>query len=84
MKSKKYAREIALPGWNDVTIWKDFRPPYIPENIWAKYISISHDGHIPMQEPESANSRFNYHAHRQLCSIHFACEADGKIYFNHI
>jgi hypothetical protein len=40
MKSKKYARESALPGWNDVTVWKDFSPPYIPENIWAEYISI--------------------------------------------
>jgi hypothetical protein len=32
-KSKKYAKESALPGWNNVMIWKDFRPPYIPENI---------------------------------------------------
>jgi len=32
-KSKKYAKKSALPGWNDVTIWKDFRPPYILENI---------------------------------------------------
>jgi hypothetical protein len=37
-KSKKYARESDLPGWNDVTVWKDFRPPYVPENIWAEYI----------------------------------------------
>jgi hypothetical protein len=31
-KTKKYARENALPGWNDVMIWKDFKPPYIPED----------------------------------------------------
>jgi hypothetical protein len=37
-KSKKYARENALPGWNDMTVWKDFRPPCIPENIWMEYI----------------------------------------------
>jgi hypothetical protein len=23
-----------------VVVWKDFRPPYIPENIWAKYIQL--------------------------------------------
>jgi hypothetical protein len=39
-KSKKYARENILPSWNDVVVWKDFRPPYIPENIWAKYIQL--------------------------------------------
>jgi hypothetical protein len=31
-KTKKYARENALPGWNDMTIWKDFKLLYIPED----------------------------------------------------
>jgi hypothetical protein len=37
-KSKKYARESDLPNLNDVTIWKDFGPPYLSKNIWAEYI----------------------------------------------
>jgi hypothetical protein len=28
-KAKKYAKERELLGWKDVTVWKDFRPPYI-------------------------------------------------------
>jgi hypothetical protein len=31
--------------------------------------------------PTLACSRFNYYAYRQLCSIRFAYEADGKIFF---
>jgi hypothetical protein len=37
-KSKKYVRESDLPNLNDVTIWKDFGPPYLSKNIWAEYI----------------------------------------------
>jgi hypothetical protein len=36
------------------------------------------------KESEPENSRFGHHTHRQLCSIHFAGEANGKINFNHI
>ena len=35
-------------------------------------------------EPKPTNSQFGYHAHRRLCFVHFACEMDGKINFNHI
>ena len=31
-------------------------------------------------EPTPACSPFHYHAHWQLCSVHFACEADDKIF----
>jgi len=35
-KSKnKYAKENALPRWNDVAVWRDSKMPYIPEDIWA-------------------------------------------------
>jgi hypothetical protein len=27
-----------LPGWNNVAVWKDFRPSYISDTIWAEYI----------------------------------------------
>ena len=73
-KSKKYAKESDLLGWNDVTVWKDFKPPYISETVWVEYI----------RELESANSLFHYHTHWQLHSVCFICEADGKIFFNYI
>jgi hypothetical protein len=34
-KLKKYAKNNALPGWNNVAVWRDFRPQYIPKDIWA-------------------------------------------------
>jgi len=37
-KDKKYARDNGLQGWNDVAVWRDFKPPYILEDIWAQYI----------------------------------------------
>jgi hypothetical protein len=33
-KAKKYARDNSLQGWNDVAVWRDFRLPYILEDIW--------------------------------------------------
>jgi hypothetical protein len=37
-KLKKYTRDNTLPGWNDVVVWRDFRSPYILEDIWVQYI----------------------------------------------
>ena len=33
-KAKKTVRDKGLQGWNDVAIWRDFKPPYILEDIW--------------------------------------------------
>ena len=37
-KAKKYARDNDLQGQNDVVVWRDFKPPYIPGDIWTQYI----------------------------------------------
>jgi hypothetical protein len=37
-KLKQHARDNSLQGWNDVAIWRDFKPPYILEDIWPQYI----------------------------------------------
>jgi hypothetical protein len=39
---------------------------------------------VQCREPEPKNSRFGYHTHQQLRSIHCTCEAEGKINFNDI
>jgi hypothetical protein len=39
---------------------------------------------VRYREPEPTNSLLSYQAYWQLCSFCFACEADGKINFNHI
>ena len=37
-KAKKPARDRGLQGWNDVAVWRDFKPIYIPEDIWPHYL----------------------------------------------
>ncbi|XP_011042404.1 PREDICTED: uncharacterized protein LOC105138102 [Populus euphratica] len=29
---------ICFQGWNDVAVWRDFKPIYISEDIWPHYI----------------------------------------------
>jgi len=37
-KAKKTARDKGLQSWNDVAVWRDFKPIYIPEDIWTHYL----------------------------------------------
>ena len=37
-KQKKTARDKGFQGWNDVAVWRDFKPIYIPEDIWPHYL----------------------------------------------
>jgi len=37
-KTTKIARDNGLQGWNDVAVWRDFKPIYIPANIWPHYL----------------------------------------------
>jgi hypothetical protein len=32
-KSKKFAKDKGLAGWEDVVVWRDFRPPHILKGI---------------------------------------------------
>jgi len=37
-RRKKKARDNGLQGWNNVAVWRDFKPLYIPADIWPQYI----------------------------------------------
>jgi len=37
-KTKQTARDKGLQGWNDVAVWRDFKPIYIPTDIWPHYL----------------------------------------------
>jgi hypothetical protein len=37
-KTKRYTRDNGLEGWNEVTVWQEFKPPFISEDIWVAYI----------------------------------------------
>jgi hypothetical protein len=36
--SKRYARDNGLEGWNEVAVWREFKPPFISGDIWTTYI----------------------------------------------
>jgi hypothetical protein len=37
-EQKKTARDRDFQGWNDVAVWRDFKPIYILEDIWPHYL----------------------------------------------
>jgi hypothetical protein len=37
-RKNKTTRDRGLQGWNDVAVWRDFKPIYIPEDIWTHYL----------------------------------------------
>jgi hypothetical protein len=37
-KAKRYARDNSLEGWNEVVVWREFKPPFISGDIWTQYI----------------------------------------------
>jgi hypothetical protein len=41
-KAKKYTKEKELSGWKDMVVLKDFRPLYISQAVWVKYIQHVH------------------------------------------
>jgi len=36
--AKTTARDKGFQGWNDVAVWRDFKPIYILEDIWPHYL----------------------------------------------
>ncbi|KAJ6947721.1 hypothetical protein NC651_002174 [Populus alba x Populus x berolinensis] len=37
-KEKTNARDKGLQGWNDIAVWRDFKPIYILVDIWLQYL----------------------------------------------
>jgi len=36
-KAKRYARDNGLDGWNEVVVWREFKPPFI-SGIYGRHI----------------------------------------------
>jgi hypothetical protein len=36
--AKKTARDKGFQGWNYVVVWRDFKPIYIPKDLWPHYL----------------------------------------------
>ena len=37
-KNQTDVRDNGLVGWNEVAVWREFKPPFISGDIWAAYI----------------------------------------------
>jgi hypothetical protein len=37
-ENKKIYEKRKISGWKEVVLWKDFRPSYVLEAMWEKYI----------------------------------------------
>jgi hypothetical protein len=56
-------RESELPAWNDVTVWKDFKPPYTSKDVWAEYIQHMMFAHFTRWSYSCVE---NQHKHRYV------------------
>jgi hypothetical protein len=53
---------------------------YSARDVWAVHTMLT----VQCRESEPTKSRFGYHTHRRLHSVHCTCEVNGKINFNDI
>jgi hypothetical protein len=56
-KANTYTREREIPAWNDMAIWKNFRPPYISKAIWADYIQHMTSAHFTRGSQSGTENR---------------------------
>jgi hypothetical protein len=56
-KSKKYAKDKGLPSWEEVVVWRDFRPPHISKGIWDAYIQHMTFEHFLRRSQSGAENR---------------------------
>jgi hypothetical protein len=50
-------KEQELLGWKEVTIWKDFRPMYVSEAVWAEYIQHVSSKNFVRRLPSSTENQ---------------------------
>jgi len=56
-RQKKNARDKGLQGWNDMAIWRDFKPIYIPADIWPPYLEHMTSEWFPRCSQSGAGNR---------------------------
>jgi hypothetical protein len=56
-KAKQNARDRGLQGWNDVAIWRNFEPIYIPEDIWPHYLEHVTSERFTQRSQSGANNQ---------------------------
>jgi hypothetical protein len=56
-KAKRYARDNGLEGWNEVAVWREFKPPFISADIWMQYIEHVTSERFAQHSQSSADNR---------------------------
>jgi hypothetical protein len=56
-KSKTHARDNGLEGWNEVAVWRKFKPPFISGDIWMAYIEHMTSERFSRHSQAGANKR---------------------------
>jgi hypothetical protein len=63
-----------------MTVWKDFRPPYISEAMWTEYIQHVMSDCLVQQSHFGAEN-YNRRVHDSVTTPTSSFEVDGKILF---
>jgi hypothetical protein len=56
-KAKRYARDNDLEGWNEVVVWREFKPPFISGDIWTQYIEHMTSKRFAQRSQSDADNR---------------------------
>jgi hypothetical protein len=56
-KTKRYARDNDIEGWNEVAVWREFKPPFISGDIWTAYIGHVTSERFSRRSQSGANNR---------------------------
>jgi hypothetical protein len=56
-KKKRNARDNDLEGWNEVAVWREFKPPFISGEIWTAYIEHVTSEWFSRRSQSGANNR---------------------------
>jgi hypothetical protein len=56
-KIKKTCEGYGLEGWNEVAVWREFKPPFISGEIWTAYIEHVTSERFSRLSQSGANNR---------------------------
>ena len=54
---KKNMRDKGLQGWNDMAVWRDFKPLHSLEDIWPQYIEHVISERFTRRSPSDAGNQ---------------------------
>jgi hypothetical protein len=55
--SQRHARDNNLEGWNEVAVWREFKPPFISGDIWIAYIEHMTSKRFSRRSQSGADNR---------------------------